>query len=199
MHPNGAFRFVDDASMLSFAAARGFAHIFATTPEGPMVAHAPITPFKGAFRFHVARGNPIARHLNSATLLLSVSDSDGYVSPSWYADPLGSKHVPTWNYVAVEIVGTARLLDDAELTAQLDTLAAINEPRVSPELQWTRAKTDSAYFDKLLKAIVGVEVAVEAVRGTTKLSQHRLDEDNVGVIAGLRRSGNPALAEAMAR
>ena len=91
------------------------------------------------------------------------------------------------------------MLDDAELTAQLDTLAAINEPRVSPELQWTRAKTDPAYFDKLLKAIVGVEVAVEAVRGTTKLSQHRLDEDNVGVIAGLRRGGNPALAEAMAR
>lgn len=199
MHPNRAFRFAEDASMLAFAARRGFAHIFASTPDGPMVAHAPITPCGGAFRFHVARGNPIARHLDGATLLLSISDTDGYVSPSWYADPLGSKHVPTWNYVAVEIVGTARLLDDAELTAQLDTLAALNEPRVSPELPWTRAKTDPEYFDKLLKALVGVEVAVDAVRGTTKLSQHRPDEDNVGVIAGLRRSGNPALAEAMAR
>ena len=199
MHPNRAFRFADDASMLAFAAKRGFAHIFAGTPEGPMVAHAPITPFDGAFRFHVARGNPIARHLAGATLLLSVSDTDGYVSPSWYADPMGSTQVPTWNYVAIEIVGTARLLDDAELTAQLDTLAALHEPRVSPELPWTRAKTDPAYFDKLLKAIVGFEVTVEAVRGTTKLSQHRPHEDNVGVIAGLHRSGNPALAEAMAR
>lgn len=199
MHPNRAFRFADDASMLSFAATRGFAHIFTSTPDGPMVAHAPITPCDGAFRFHVARGNPIVRHLDGATLLLSVSASDGYVSPSWYADPLGSKHVPTWNYVAVEIVGTARVLNETELTAQLDTLAALNEPRVSPELPWTRAKTDPEYFDKLLKAIVGVEVAVETVRGTTKLSQHRPDEDNVGVIAGLRRSGNPMLAEAMAR
>ncbi|GGA35600.1 FMN-binding negative transcriptional regulator [Sphingomonas psychrolutea] len=199
MHPNRAFRFADDASMLAFAAKRGFAHIFAGTPEGPMVAHAPITPFDGAFRFHVARGNPIARHLAGATLLLSVSDTDGYVSPSWYADPMGSTQVPTWNYVAIEIVGTARLLDDAELTAQLDTLATLHEPRVSPELPWTRAKTDPAYFDKLLKAIVGFEVTVEAVRGTTKLSQHRPHEDNVGVIAGLHRSGNPALAEAMAR
>ncbi len=199
MHPNRAFRFADDASMLSFAGARGFAHIFASTPEGPMVAHAPITPFDGAFRFHVARGNPIARHLSGATLLLSVSDTDGYISPNWYADPLGSTHVPTWNYVAVEIVGTARVLDDAELTAQLDTLAALHEPRVSPELPWTRAKTDPAYFDKLLKAIIGFEVTVEAVRGTAKLSQNKPQADTVGVVAGLHRSGNPALAEMMAR
>ena len=61
MHPNRAFRFADDASMLAFAAERGFAHIFASTPEGPMVAHAPITLMGEAFRFHVARGNPIAR------------------------------------------------------------------------------------------------------------------------------------------
>lgn len=199
MHPNRAFRFADDASMLDFAAARAFAHIFASTPEGPMVAHAPVTPFGGAFRFHVARGNRIARHLDGATLLLSISATDGYISPSWYADPLDPKQVPTWNYVAVEIVGTARLLDDAELTAQLDTLAALNEPRVSPELPWTRGKTDPEYFEALLKGIVGVEVTVESVRGTTKLSQHRPTEETVGVIAALRRSGNPALAEAMTR
>lgn len=199
MHPNRAFRFADDASMLAFAGKRGFAHIFASTPDGPMVAHAPITPAGEAFRFHVARGNGIARHLDGATLLLSVSATDGYVSPSWYADPYGSTHVPTWNYVAVEIVGTARLLDDRELTEQLDSLAAFHEPRVSPELPWTRGKTDPAFFDKLLKSIVGCEVTVEAVRGTTKLSQHKPQADNVGVVAGLHRSGNPALAEAMAR
>ena len=112
----------------------------------------------------------------------------------------GSTHVPTWNYVAVEIVGTARLLDDTELTAQLDSLAALCTNRVSrPNLPWTRAKTDPAFFEKLLKAIVGFEVTIETVRGTTKLSQHKPDADNVGVIAGLKRSGNPALAEAMAR
>ena len=199
MHPNRAFRSADDAAMLAFAGARGFAHIFASTPEGPMVAHAPITAAGAAFRFHVARGNRIARHLDGAMVLLSVSATDGYISPSWYADPLGATHVPTWNYVAVEIVGTARLLDDAELTEQLDSLAALHEPRVSPDLPWTRAKTDPAFFDTLLKAIVGCEVVVETVRGTTKLSQHRLDEDTVGVVAGLHRSGNPALAGAMAR
>ena len=199
MHPNRAFRFADDASMLRFAATRGFAHIFVSTPEGPMVAHAPITAAGDAFRFHVAQGNRIARHLDGGPLLLSVSATDGYVSPSWYADPLGARHVPTWNYVAVEIVGTARRLDDAGLTEQLDALAAFHEPRVSPELPWTRAKTDPAFFAQLLKAIVGFEVVVETVRGTTKLSQHKPHEDNVGVVAGLIRSGNPALAEAMAR
>ncbi len=184
--------------MLDWAAARGFAHIFANTPDGAMVAHAPITPAgSGAFRFHVARGNRIARHLDGAAVLLSLSDSDGYISPSWYADPLDARQVPTWNYVAVEINGTARLLDRTELTEQLDTLAAVHEPRVSPELPWTRGKTDPVYFEKLLNAIVGFEVTVESVRGTTKLSQNKTAADIAGVLAGLDRSGNPVLAEEM--
>ena len=200
MHPNPAFRFADDAAMLGWAARRGFAHIVASTPDGPAVAHAPITPAgDAAFRFHIARGNRLARHLDGARVVLGVADSDGYVSPSWYADPASPVQVPTWNYVAVEIDGAARLLDEAELTEQLDTLAALHELRVSPERPWTRAKTDPAYFAKLLAAIVGFEVTVAQVRGTAKLSQHRGAADNAGVIAGLLRSGNPALAAAMQR
>lgn len=202
MHPNPRMRFAADAAadraaMLAWAAARSFAHIFVGTPDGPMVAHAPITAAGPAFRFHVARGNRITRHLDGATVLLSLTDTDGYISPSWYADPRSATEVPTWNYLAVEIAGPARRLDDAELTAQLDALAAQNEPQVSPELPWTRAKTDPAHFDKLLRGIVGFEVAAESVRGTRKLSQNKTEADIVGVLAGLDRSGNRALADAM--
>ena len=198
MHPNRAFRFPDDAAALAWAGQRGFAHIFAHTPEGPMVAHAPLTPAgERHFRFHVARGNRIARHLDGASVLLSLSDADGYISPSWYADPFSPTQVPTWNYIAVELTGTARLLDDGELTDQLDTLAALHEPRVSPDLPWTRAKTDPVYFRKLLAAIIGFEVTVDTVRSTAKLSQHKSEADTVGILAGLDRSGNAALAEAI--
>ena len=185
--------------MLAFAGRRGFAHIFANTPDGPMVAHAPITPMRDAFRFHIARGNPIARYLDGAGVLLSISDGDGYISPSWYADPISNSQVPTWNYVAVEIVGTARMLGDGELIEQLDTLAALHEPRVSPDLPWTRAKMDPVRFAALLRAIVGFDVTVESVRGTTKLSQNKSAEDIAGVLVGLENSGNRALAQAMAR
>ena len=192
MHPNGAFRFGSDAAMLEWAAARGFAHVFAATSAGPMVVHAPVVAAGGALRFHVARTNRIAPHLDGAQVLLSIAGPDGYVSPGWYADP--SQQVPTWNYVAVEIEGRAALLDEDGLIAQLDTLAAVHEPRVAPEAPWSRTKLDGARFGAMLRAILGFEVAVEAVRGTCKLGQHKSAADVAGVREGLQRSGNPALA-----
>lgn len=196
MHPNGAFRFDGDAAMLAFAGERGFAHIFAATPDGPMVVHAPIVPAAKAFRFHVARANSLTPYLDGARVLLSVAGSDGYVSPSWYPDPVNQ--VPTWNYVAVEIVGIARLLDEDGLVEQLDTLAAIHEPRVAPYAPWNRDKMDDARFRSMLRAIAGFEVTVESVRGTAKLSQHRPAAETARVLAALERSGNAALAQAMA-
>ena len=196
MHPNKAFRFDSDAAMLDWAFARGFAHILAATAEGPMVAHAPIVPAGDkAARFHIARGNRLTPLLDGARVVLSIAGPDGYITPNWYADPV--QQVPTWNYVAVEIEGTARLLDEQGLIEQLDTLAAMHEPRVIPENPWTRAKMDDARFRAMLRAIIGFEVTIEAVRGTNKLGQNKSDADRVGTIDGLARSGNSALADLM--
>ncbi len=105
--------------------------------------------------------------------------------------------MPTWNYVAVEIEGTARAIDEQGLIEQLDSLAAIHEPRVIPENPWTRAKMDDARFRAMLRAIIGFEVTIEAVRGTNKLGQNKSDADRAGTIEGLTRSGNVALADLM--
>ena len=140
MHPNRTFRW-DDEAALDFAVETAFAHIFAGTPAGPMVAHAPVTPGEGrALRFHIARANRIAPHLDGARVLISIAGTDGYVSPSWYADK--ADQVPTWNYIAVEIEGAARALDEDALVAQLDSLAAKHEPRASPGHPWRRDKMD---------------------------------------------------------
>ena len=196
MHPNKAFRFNSDAAMLDWAFARGFAHILAATAEGPMAAHAPIVPAGDtAARFHVARGNRLTPLLDGARVVLSVAGPDGYITPNWYADP--AQQVPTWNYVAVEIEGTVRAIDEQGLIEQLDTLAAIHEPRVIPENPWTRAKMDDARFRAMLRAIIGFEVTIEAIRGTSKLGQNKADTDRLGAVEGLARSGNTALAELM--
>ena len=196
MHPNKAFRFDSDAAMLDWAFARGFAHILAATAEGPMAAHAPIVPAGDtAARFHVARGNRLTPLLDGARVVLSVAGPDGYITPNWYADP--AQQVPTWNYVAVEIEGTVRAIDEQGLIEQLDTLAAIHEPRVIPENPWTRAKMDDARFRAMLRAIIGFEVTIEAIRGTSKLGQNKADTDRLGAVEGLARSGNTALAELM--
>lgn len=194
MHPNPAFR--DTTDPLDRAAAIGFAHLFAATPAGPMVVHAPVTRHGDALRCHVARANRIVPHLDGAAVLVSVVGVEGYVSPNWYVAP--GDQVPTWNYVAVEIDGLARLIDEAALVEHLDAVAAIHEPWVNPPAPWTRGKMDDTVFRRMLRGIVGFEVAVTAVRATTKLSQNKSAADRQGVIAGLRASGNDALADAMA-
>ncbi len=195
MHPNRAFRFDSDAAILDWAVARGFAHIVADTPEGMMVVHAPIVAAGAdAVRFHVSRGNRITPHLDGARVLLSISGPDGYITPNWYAE--AAQSVPTWNYVSAEIDGVARVIDEKTLVAQLDALAALHEPRVAPERPWTRDKMEADRFTAMLKAIIGFEVTIEAVRGTIKLSQNKNETDRAGVIAGLRATGNPDLAAA---
>ena len=42
----------------------------------------------------------------------------------------------------------------------------------------------------MLKAIVGFELAIEALRGTRKLGQNKTVEERAGAVAGLRR-GRP--------
>lgn len=196
MHPNPAFRTGDDASLIRWATDMGFAHLMAVTPDGPMVAHAPITPAgERSVRFHIARANRLCRHLPGARMIASVTGVNGYITPSWYVE--GASQVPTWNYVAVELDGTAHAIDEDALVAQLDTLAATHEPRVSPGNPWTRDKMDEARFRRMLGAIAGFELRIDAVRGTTKLSQNKTPGDRRRVIEGLEASGNPALAAAM--
>lgn len=103
--------------------------------------------------------------------------------------------MPTWNYVTVEIDGIAAAADAATLVARLDRLAARHEPREAP---WTRAKMDPAVFARMLDAIRGFTVSVEAVRGTTKLSQNKPVDDRLHVAAALRQAGRDALADAVA-
>src|SRR5690606_4368551 len=107
----------------------GFAAIFAATPDGPRVAHAPVMlrDDAAALHFHLSRGNGLTKHLDGTTALAVVQGPDAYVSASWYA---AADQVPTWNYVAVEMEGTVRRLDDADLVTQLDTLSALHEARI---------------------------------------------------------------------
>lgn len=193
MHPNPRFRKPRD--WLDFADARGFAHIFATTADGPMVVHAPVSRIKDALHFHVSRANRIAPHLNRARVIASVATVDGYISPNWYAAP--TNQVPTWNFVAVEVEGVAHTTDDAALIAQLDALAARHEPRVNPADPWTRDKLDGPVFHKMLGAIAGFAIEVSAIRETVKLGQNKPGADRMGAIAGLRAAGHHALADAM--
>jgi transcriptional regulator len=187
MHPNPAFR--TDQDPLAFVAAHAFAHIFAATPDGPRVAHAPVLVSPaGTIMFHLARGNALAQALDGQTALISVGGPGHYISPNWYAEP--ANNVPTWNYQAVEIEGPVRALDMDALEALLHAASANFEPRVGED--WTMHKMERRRAEAMMRAITGYELTPAAIRTTLKASQNRSDADAAGVIAALERLGHHA-------
>ena len=149
---------------------------------------------RATLQFHLARGNALTRHLAGTNALAVVQGPDAYISASWYAD---ADQVPTWNYVAIEMEGVARKLDDAELVAQLDLLSAQHEARVGATPPWTRDKMNPALFGKMTGAIVGFEMRIAAWRPTIKLSQNKSAEERERVIEGVEATGHGALAQLM--
>lgn len=200
MHPNAHFAWTDIAAMHAFVAVRAFAHIFAQTADGPMVAHAPVVVTPGGdLQFHLARANRLVAHLDGLTALVSVTGDDSYVSPDWYAKP---DQVPTWLYLAVEAEGVVRRMDQDELVAQADALSAAMERTLTPKPVWTRAKMTAGKFEAMLPGIVGFEMTVTALRGTLKMNQHKPPEDIASLVAALRDQGRAdvaALVEKTAR
>ena len=196
MHPNSAFRPRQDDLAELLVREIGFAAIFASTPGGPRVAHAPValSDDRATLQFHLARGNALTRHLDGATALAVVQGPDAYVSASWYAD---ADQVPTWNYVAIEMAGTARKLDDAALVTQLDMLSASHEAGVGANPPWTRGKMNPALFSKMTGAIVGFEMRITAWRPTIKLSQNKSADERERVAVGIEATGHGALAQLM--
>lgn len=195
MHPNSAFRTDDRALMESLIKEIGFAMVFATTPDGPRVAHAPIVwTGDGAVHFHLSRGNALTKHLDGMTALVVINGPEGYISPRWYADP---EQVPTWNYIALELEGRVRRMDGDGLLSMLETLSARHEARVTEGKPWTIDKVPEAKLRGLLAGIVGFELEVQAWRPTLKLSQNKPSEERARVADGLDAQGSRALAELM--
>lgn len=191
MHPNPLFRTDDRALMESLVEEIGFGMVFAQTPEGPRVAHTPLlSTGEGAVRFHLARGNALTRHLDGATALIVVNGPDAYVSPRWYAN---RDTVPTWDYVAIELEGRVRSMDDEGLESFLHAAIAKHEGGLEGE-PWLAEESSEKMWAGLFRGIAGFELEVQAWRPTLKLSQKKSAEERARIADGLEAAGHAALA-----
>jgi transcriptional regulator len=192
MHPNPLYRSDDSAADAALVGQIGFGMVFAATPDGPRVAHTPLLMTEGgAVQFHLARSNALARHLDGATALIVVNGPDAYVSPRWYDD---RNTVPTWDYVALELEGAVRRIDDDGLEAFLHAAIAKHETRLGGE-PWRAEESSEKMWAGLFRGIVGFELTVAARRPTYKLSQNKPPETRARIADGLTEAGSPALAE----
>lgn len=192
MHPNPLYRTDDRSLCESLIEEIGFGMVFATTPDGPRVAHTPlISTGDGAIQFHLARGNALTRHLAAgADALIVVNGPDAYVSPRWYDN---RDTVPTWDYVSLELEGRVRKMADEGLEAFLHAAILKHEGRLGGDA-WLAGESSEKIWSGLFRGIVGFELEVLAWRPTLKLSQNKSAEERARIAEGLEAAGHAALA-----
>ena len=177
-----------------------FGTVVVNTAQGLEAAHLPFeldvqAGAHGVLRCHVARANTIWRDFDPRTQALAIFQGPhGYISPSWYpAKQEHGKVVPTWNYAIVHAYGTMRAVEDAQwLRGMVTRLTDRNEGGRSQP--WAVSDAPEDYLEKMLRAIVGVEITIERLIGKWKLSQNRSAADQHGVLAALQHEDPTAAA-----
>jgi transcriptional regulator len=186
-------RVEDRALTLAFMRANPFAILISTTDEGPFATHLPILARQvdGCLhlRGHVAKANPHWKSLESGESLLIFHSPHAYISPTLYEN---RESVPTWNYAAVHVYGTAKLVTaDGKLNELL--WALISQLDSAYLAQWS-SLTDE-YRSRMIRHIVGFEIQATRVETKFKLSQNRSKNDQESVIQALAQSPDSTATE----
>ena len=153
----------------------------------------------GTLQCHLARNNPVWQRMQGGASVLAVFQGpDAYVSPSWYPTKAETgRVVPTWNYLAVHAQGSAQIIQDPNwLKHHLHQLTDQHEAQMAAPWSVDDAPTD--FTDRLVRAIVGVEIRIESLTGKLKASQNQPEKNRAGVRAGLEvgeGAQNRAMAE----
>lgn len=197
MHAAPAFRMDDQSEMAAFIEARHFATLVVANEAGPQAAHIPMILLRDdagraiGLEGHVARNNPVAAIAAGPVRALAIfSGADAYVTPSLYLSKREhGKVVPTWNYMAVHVTGTLQAFSDAE--ALRSQVARITDMMEQPTaVPWKVSDAPDDYVAKMLAAITGVRLTIDAIEGIAKLSQNRSEGDSAGVLNGFKHSND---------
>ena len=170
----------------------------------------------GTLRGHIAKANPHAKAIVESVQAASPSHSNGqlleevtvmfngpaasYVTPKFYTatKPETGKVVPTWNYSAVQVYGTATIYHDArstqtgsflqkqveDLTTQAEELAMGFTGQDGKPKAWQVSDAPLIHVELLKKSITGIKIKITRLEGKWKMSQEMGVGDREGVING---------------
>ena len=147
----------------------------------------------GILRAHVARANPLWRH--EGDTLVVFQGPSAYITPSLYEDKkIDGKVVPTYNYAVVHAHGPLRAIEDpAWILALLARQTARHE--AAQATPWSLDDAPPGFIERLVNAIVGIEIPVMRMQGKWKVSQNRSENDQRTVMAAM----DAPMAQAMRR
>jgi transcriptional regulator len=182
---------------VNFVRAQGFGHFVAAGRDRDVPVVVP-TQFalldESEVVLHLARPNPIWDALaENPNVLLSVAGDWAYVPAAWKAigdeDPrLG---IPTTYYAAVQLIGTAEVVDDQDgKAAILRHQLTVTEPG--------SGAVDPAEHGRRLNSIRGIRLRVRDVRAKFKYGGNADDAHRSYVATRLEQRAGPGDAAALA-
>lgn len=185
MYIPAAFRVEETGTLHSFIEHFGFATLVTTREGTPFATHLPLLldRSQGLILGHVARANPHWDFFEHTESLAIFTGPHAYISPAWYVT---HPSVPTWNYTAIHVYGTAKLTTEQRTREIVDALVTQYESnRASP---WANDLPEEVRTH-LLRGVVGFEMPISRIEGKFKLGQNRGEGDRERMLINLRSAG----------
>lgn len=133
---------------------------------------------------HISKENPQWKGFESSDKVLAIfSGPHSYISSSWY----DFEGVPTWNYIAVHIYGTVKIIEGEALLSSLKKL--VDKYEVNSENP-VRIENLSKKTMMMTRGIVAFEIEIDEIQAKHKLSQNRDQKNYENIIVELEKTGN---------
>jgi transcriptional regulator len=140
---------------------------------------------------HLSKENPQWKSFAPDNKILAIfSGPHSYISPSWYEH----ENVPTWNYIAVHVYGTIKIIEGEALLKSLKNLVDKYEAN-SENPMCIENLSEKTMLQT--RGIVAFEIEIDSIEAIKKMSQNRNEKDFQNIISELEKTANPnALAVA---
>lgn len=133
---------------------------------------------------HIAKANNQWKDFDKLDEVLCIFNGPhSYISSSWYK----KEEVPTWNYIAVHVYGSIKILSDEAVFDAMNRLVDKYEQHSKQPLS---LKDLSPKTLRQVKGVVGFEIEIKEIKAAYKLSQGR-EEDHSTIVEELRQLNNP--------
>ena len=190
----------DKRRLHEFIKDNGFGILFSGAGPELVASHLPFildaaAGEQGTLLAHMAKANDHWKHASGQPVLAVFQGPHAYVSPTWYQD---ADTVPTWNYVAVHVYGTLRVVEDQSRLQKIIEL--ITDYYESSQTTPWRAEFTSEYSQRMLQRIVAFEIEIQKIQGKWKLNQNHPEANRrrvVNVLKTMPDDNSRGIAELM--
>jgi transcriptional regulator len=183
MYTPKLYREEDRSKILEFIRENEFVTLVCYDGQRPVASHLLVEVIEEGegllIDSHMSRANPLWKNFESnPEVLLIFQGPHTYISPTWY----NHVNVPTWNYQAVHVYGTPRLVTDHQEAYQL-LKRLIDRHEKSGHYKMETLPED--FVEKEIRGVMAFQIEVTRIEANYKLSQNRNDEDYWNIVSHL--------------